>query len=470
MIKLALPAGDLRAPLADLLAGVGLAVGGYAEGSRAYRLRLEDKGDVRIRIFREKDIPIQVGLGNYDLGICRLAWVEELMARYPREAIIPVRDLGLGPVRLVITAAADSYASLAEAAAVRGLRIASEYPGLAEAFALAARIPSYRILPVWGAAEAYPPEDADLALVAIREERELDGYGLQPLHQLLEGSAWLIANRDSLREKDLSPLLGPLLAAPAAGSAGRPRLRLPSPLSPARAGERAATLTRDVVRIALPDGHLQPAAAQALAARGLTFVGYDQQGSVRRPGSPIAGLEAKVIRPHDMAQLLALGSFDLAISGRDCLREHLYAFPSSPVEEVADLDTGGFDLCAVVSQDLPVASIDEALSYWRSQGRSVLRLASEFANVADHYARSHHFWRYRVIPTAGASEGFVPEDADLLIEGTETGETLARNQLKAIDLLFRSTTCLLVGKGRRPAGPKAEVYQRLVSALGGRLK
>jgi ATP phosphoribosyltransferase len=225
-----------------------------------------------------------------------------------------------------------------------------------------------------------------------------------------------------------------------------------------------------VVRIALPDGHLQGAAARALAARGLTFAGYDQRGSVRRPPSPIAGLEAKVIRPHDMPQLVALGSFDLAISGRDCLRDHLYRFPSSPVEEVADLETGGFDLCAVVSRNLPADSLDEALAYWRSQGRTVLRLASEFVNIADHYARSHHLWRYRVIPTAGASEGFVPDDADLLIEGTETGETLARNDLKAIDLLFRSTTCLLAGKNGRPGGRKAEVYQRVVSALSGRLK
>ena len=72
--------------------------------------------------------------------------------------------------------------------------------------------------------------------------------------------------------------------------------------------------------------------------------------------------------------------------------------------------------------------------------------------IADHYARSRHFWRYRVIPTAGASEGFVPEDAELLIEGTETGRTLVENQLKAIDVIFRSTTCVIVRKGVGRAG------------------
>jgi ATP phosphoribosyltransferase len=50
---------------------------------------------------------------------------------------------------------------------------------------------------------------------------------------------------------------------------------------------------------------------------------------------------------------------------------------------------------------------------------------------------------YWVIPTWGASEAFLPEDADLLIENTETGGTLARHNLKIIDTLFESTACLI---------------------------
>jgi ATP phosphoribosyltransferase len=94
----------------------------------------------------------------------------------------------------------------------------------------------------------------------------------------------------------------------------------------------------------------------------------------------------------------------------------------------------------------------------------VVRIASEFVSIADHYARSRHFWRYRVVPTAGASEGFVPEDAELLIEGTETGRTLAENQLKAIDVLFRSTTCVIVGKGA-VHGERGELVKALLAKL-----
>ena len=37
----------------------------------------------------------------------------------------------------------------------------------------------------------------------------------------------------------------------------------------------------------------------------------------------------------------------------------------------------------------------------------------------------------------------MPEDADLLIENTQTGRTIARHNLKIIDTIFESTACLI---------------------------
>jgi ATP phosphoribosyltransferase len=92
-------------------------------------------------------------------------------------------------------------------------------------------------------------------------------------------------------------------------------------------------------------------------------------------------------------------------------------------------------------------------------------VASEFAATADHYARSRHFWRYQVIPIAGASEGFVPEDADILIEGTETGRTIAENNLKILDTIYRSTTCLVARRDAQLDGRSRNVYEKLFGAL-----
>ena len=78
-----------------------------------------------------------------------------------------------------------------------------------------------------------------------------------------------------------------------------------------------------------------------------------------------------------------------------------------------------------------------------SKTSRAFRIASEYINIADRYARDNRLGPYRVIPTWGATEAFLPEDADLLIENTETGRTIARHNLKIIDTLFESTACLI---------------------------
>src|SRR6266542_5472616 len=460
MIKLALPAGDLRESIAELLDSVGLPIEGYAEASRAYRLQAKSGDDLAARVFREKDIPIQVALGNYDLGICSIAWVKEMHERFPDQPVVSLCDLGAGCASLV--AAASGTFSFGDLASIPIVRIASEYPNLAEQFARSARLRRYRIQSVWGAAEAYPPEDADCVIVSFANDETLETHGLTRLHGLLDNSAWLIGNAKALAGRDLGSVVGALVSR-SAGS-GQNGLRMPSPITATIAPARQA-LARDSIRLAVPDGHQQRHVVETLRDAGLAFDGYGNGATVRRPRSSIDGLEVKVIRPHDMPQLVATGEFDLAITGRDCLLEHRYAFSSSPAVELIDLERGQYNLSAVVSEDLRATSIDEALQIWRAEGKPVLRVAAEFPATADHYARSRHFWRYQVIPIAGASEGFVPEDADLLIEGTETGKTLAENRLKTIDLLYRSTTCLIGHRDASLTGKRRQVYNETIGAL-----
>ena len=461
MIKIALPAGDLRSPVADTLGSCGLHVEGYGEGSRSYRLAVRERKDAAVRVFRERDIPIQIALGNYDLGICSLSWVKEMQVLFPSQPIVPICDLGVGGS---VVWAAVAGGNLDDLAPLPTVRIASDHPNLAEAFAMAARLPRYRVQAVWGAAEAYPPEDADAVVIAAADETAVRNHGLLPVHRLLQNSAWLIANGESLKRKRLAPFIGALSGASKAGSS--PELLLPPP---ARTnGARTQTSApRTTVRMALPDGHQQRHVVGALAGAGLSFGGYDDSTCVRRPVSAIDGLEVKVVRPHDMPQLVALGQFDIAITGRDCLLEHLHRFPSSPVQELVDLQRGQYNLSAVVSEDLPADTIDEALAYWRAEGKASIRVASEFMGTADYYARSRHIWRYQVMPIAGASEGFVPEDAELLIEGTETGKTLRENRLKPIDLLYRSTTCVIGHRAPMGDGTRKDVFDHVVDALRG---
>jgi ATP phosphoribosyltransferase len=161
---------------------------------------------------------------------------------------------------------------------------------------------------------------------------------------------------------------------------------------------------------------------------------------------------------------VASGNFDLAITGRDWLREHLYQFPTSPVKELVDLKSGRVKIVAVVSNDMPVTDASDLRKL--SAGRTVpLRVASEYINIADKYARDNHLGLYRVVPTWGATEAFLPEDADLLIENTETGRTIARHNLKIIDTLFESTACLIGSRRRVASAIKRDRISSIIQAL-----
>ncbi|MFQ5827489.1 MAG: hypothetical protein ACE5IA_09065, partial [Dehalococcoidia bacterium] len=114
---------------------------------------------------------------------------------------------------------------------------------------------------------------------------------------------------------------------------------------------------------------------------------------------------------------------------------------------------------------LPVESARQLVGLWEEGKLPGLRVASEYVNIADKYARDNHLGPYRIIPTWGASEAFLPEDADLLIENTETGQTLSQHNLKIIDTLFESTACV-IGHREGPLSPaRAERVASIVQTL-----
>jgi ATP phosphoribosyltransferase len=459
LLKIALPKGRLLDATAALLDRAGWGLGGYHARARLYRLQSEIYPDLSAKIFHERDIPIQVAVGNYDLGICGQDWLEELLAKYPDSSLLKVRNLGYGKSALHIVGI--GAAALSSEGAVR---IASEYPNLAELWALRQRLKRFTTFPLWGGAEVYPPESADLALISGASGESRFAYGLTSLDEVLRYGACLIANRDSWEEKDLSRLLISLEGALTDGDGQLPPAEVSDAPVVSRFGSNGERES-DIVRLALPDGHQQGPAAELLARAGIEINDYPSPAGNRRPEIGLAGVAVKVIRPQDMPLQVANGNFDLAVTGADWVRDHLFQFPSSPVTELVNLKFGGVKIVAVVSQEVEVDDI-AGLKRLGETSPKPLRVASEYVNIADEYARDNHLGMYRIIPTWGATEAFLPEDADLLIENTQTGRTLKKNNLKIIDTLGESAACL-VGRTDASLSPgKRARIESIVAALG----
>ncbi len=459
-IKLALPKGRLLRRTAAMFQKAGWGLDEYHAKTGFYRPRSQKFPGILLRVFHEKDIPIQIAMGNYDLGICCLDWIEELRVKYPSSDVVKVLDLGYGEGALYAASVSSSEDFQRNGAPVR---IASEYPNLAESFALKKRLGRFSIFPVWGAAEAYPPENADIVLLSARSGSDLHSYGIVSISKVLDFGAFLIANRNSLKSKNLDSVAASIRDTLAGAEKRAPIAEDICPVGiPGFARERKTS--DGVVRLALPDGHQQQFADRLLRDAGIELDDYPSETGNRRPKINLTGVTVKVIRPQDMPQQVASGNFDLAITGRDWLTEHLDQFPSSPVKELVDLKLGRVRLVAVVSRELAVNN-PPGLSRLISQSETPLRVASEYVNIADKYARDNHLGHYRVIPTWGASEAFLPEDADLLIENTETGRTIARHNLKIIDTLFESTACLIGNSSIKADSVKAGWIEGIAKKL-----
>ena len=465
MVRIALPRGDLRSVLALMLADIDFQVPDYDSGSRALRFNVGGHENSAVRVFSDRDIPIQVALGNYDLAICSRTSIDELLTRYPQESIVPLKRLNVEmnknfseQPQLVLAGSTNSSIDLLATDTIS--TITTEFPNIALRFLTEMRARNYRILDVWAKPESWPPEDA---MFTIAERGAVLKEGLKIIARVHDGGVWLIANKQSLSHKNLSGPLEQLLRLPTQESG----IGLVPPKKLARVRVNMPELKNvinnrsNVLRLAVPDGHAQRHTVAALEDAGLNFDGYTTTETIRRPTSSNPNIEIKVFRPQDMPRAVSLGLFDIAMTGRDWLMNFLASYPEAPVEELVDLKRSEYKLGAVVSKDLGADSIEHAINIWRTDNPDrVIRVASEYASLADKYARTNQLGRYSVIPISGASEGFVPEDAEILIEGTETGASLEANNLMMLDVMIESTNCII---GR--IGEYSEVQVETLRAL-----
>lgn len=175
------------------------------------------------------------------------------------------------------------------------------------------------------------------------------------------------------------------------------------------------------LKLLIPKGKIFPAVANLLLEAGL-FLEVDDRAYYPRTGDP--QIEAKLMKPQNIAQLVEIGSHDAGFTGYDWIVE-----TGASVEEI--LDTG-FDPVEIVSA-APTATSKEQLRTRR------LIVASEYENISRKYLEKEKFG-YVFIRTYGATEAFPPQDADLIIDNTSTGKTLKENGLKIIDRILSSST------------------------------
>ncbi|GMO55348.1 MAG: ATP phosphoribosyltransferase [Termitinemataceae bacterium] len=143
-----------------------------------------------------------------------------------------------------------------------------------------------------------------------------------------------------------------------------------------------------------------------------------------RPRVGASWLEAKIMKPQNVGELLELGSHDAGFTGSDWIKES-----GAEVTEILDL---GLDKVRIVAA-VPSAFDDDAL-----KTKNIVA-ATEYVNIADAWLKSKGY-KYRIVRTYGATEVFPPDDADMIIDNTSSGQTLKDNGLRIVETIMESST------------------------------
>jgi ATP phosphoribosyltransferase len=205
--------------------------------------------------------------------------------------------------------------------------------------------------------------------------------------------------------------------------------------------------------IAVPSkGRLQENAEAFFARAGLNLV---KPRGAREYRGAIAGLdnvEVAYLSAADITSQLAQGAAHLGITGEDLVREMI---PDAE-KRVVLIDGVGFGFANVVVA-VPqawidvrgMADLDDVATAFRARNDRKMRVATKYVNLTRGFFAAHGIVDYRIVESLGATEGApAAGSAELIVDITTTGATLAANGLKVIEdgIILRSQANLVASR------------------------
>jgi ATP phosphoribosyltransferase len=223
--------------------------------------------------------------------------------------------------------------------------------------------------------------------------------------------------------------------------------------------------------LALPSkGRLQEQALDYLAQAGLALVrsGGARDYTARLKGA--AGVTVSLLSAAEIAEELIAGRIHLGVTGEDLLAEQ------DAGTRIAIIERLGFGRANVVVAvprcwiDVDTMSdLDDVAASFHARHRRKLRVATKFVGLARRFFASHGISDYRIIESLGATEGApAAGTAELIVDITTTGATLAANELKILDDGIILESQALLAASTRAAWPAQvrHAAQALLDRMG----
>ncbi len=222
--------------------------------------------------------------------------------------------------------------------------------------------------------------------------------------------------------------------------------------------------------LAVPSkGRLQESAAAFFARAGLELVQGRGARDYRGAVAGLPGVEVAYVSSADIVSQLAAGAAHFGVAGEDLVREKV-ADVEARLELLSPLGFGHANVVVAAPRawiDVrSMADLDDVASAYRAKRGERMRVATKYVNLTRRFFAEHGVADYRIVESLGATEGAPASGAaELIVDITTTGATLAANALKTLDdgVILRSQATLVASLAA-PWGPNARGAARDILA------
>ena len=205
--------------------------------------------------------------------------------------------------------------------------------------------------------------------------------------------------------------------------------------------------------LAIPSkGRLQEKTDAFFASAGLAMV---QPRGAREYRGTLAGIdnvEIAYLSASEIASQLARGAVHHGVTGEDLVRESI-ADADSRVALIEPLGFGSANVVVAAPQSWidvrTMADLDDVATEFRARHNRRMRVATKYINLTRNFFAANGIVDYRIVESSGATEGApAAGTAELIVDITTTGATLAANGLRVIEdgVILRSQANLVASR------------------------
>jgi len=225
--------------------------------------------------------------------------------------------------------------------------------------------------------------------------------------------------------------------------------------------------------LAVPSkGRLQENVQAFFARAGMPLTQARGARDYRGALAGVDNVEVAYLSASEIAAALASGTAHLGVTGEDLVRENILDADA----RVALLEKLGFGHANVVVA-VPQAwidvrtmeDLDDVATHFHGRTGRRIRVATKYVNLTRAFFARAGIIDYRIVESAGATEGTpAAGSAELIVDITTTGATLAANGLKVVDdgVMLKSEANLVASLTAAWNFPAREAARAMFDRLG----